>query len=89
MDQAILNPHSLLSIPKKHTHEFQIMTATDMDKIWYARNLLIHKAIQPDPTSLIQQITNTTRSHMMAWQNSSPGKSVWNPPPAKLFEGQF
>jgi len=40
-------------------HEFQVLAAKAMDKIWHARNLLIRKAIQPDPIALSQLVSSS------------------------------
>jgi hypothetical protein len=62
-------------------HEFQVLAAKAMDKIWHARNLLIREAIQPDPIALSQLVSSSSRSHVLAWRNSQPIKSIWSPPP--------
>lgn len=88
--EVILSPQTLLSIEKKHSLEFQILSAAVMDKIWFARNLLIHMAIQSYPSyALNHQVISTSRSHLLAWENISPSKSVWTLPPLGFLKANF
>jgi hypothetical protein len=52
--KAILRPHSMLAIPERDTHEFQIMAAITMDHIWFARNQFIHKAVKSEVPTMTQ-----------------------------------
>jgi hypothetical protein len=68
-----------LAIPKNEARKFQIFAATTLDLIWFARNKLIHDAIQSVPSSNIKQISTSLENHISAWKESSLD-SFWIPP---------
>jgi hypothetical protein len=46
--KVLVNPWSLLGIPKRKTHEFQLPALIAMDYIWMARNSFIEGGARPD-----------------------------------------
>ncbi len=64
---------------KSEARKFQKNLAITLDLIRFARNKLIHDAIQSVPSSNIKQISTSLENHISAWKESSLD-SFWIPP---------
>jgi hypothetical protein len=49
--KALINPWSLLGVPKEKTLEFQLAALISMDYIWMARKKFINGGSRPNPMS--------------------------------------
>lgn len=79
-----------LAIPKREIHNFQIFAIVVMDVIWFTRNQVVHNnSYKLDITSLLKQINITVKSHLQAWKNKSPTRSLWKPPPLGFLKANF
>lgn len=86
--QALLRPHDWLGIPVKEVHNFQLSALILLDQIWLARNILIHKGVQPNPQKIWKVAKSTIEIHLSAWR-SSPGMAEWIPPVLGSFTANF
>ncbi|GLT52862.1 hypothetical protein SLA2020_261760 [Shorea laevis] len=61
-----------------------------MDVIWFTRNQAVHNnSYKLDITSLLKQINITVKSHLQAWKNKLPTRSLWKPPPLGFLKANF
>jgi hypothetical protein len=62
---------------KSEARKFQKNLAITLDLIRFARNKLIHDAIQPVPSNISKHISTSLEYHIFVWKKHSLDSSVF------------
>jgi hypothetical protein len=87
--KAVINPSTLLGIPRNYVHDFQLTALITMDYIWMARNCLIHGGAYLDAHVCHKAIIGSIQKHSKAWADSQSSPLQWSPPPHGSFKVNF